>query len=213
MRGRSRRPSMVESDTRDRRKRQCFCSLELMILGYLAVFLGSITSSMRHVFGTGVAIPAVGETTTASAAIELVWHVAVVVGVVVLLRFYILGQWPWKRQRHRPSADDVAAAVGGSGLVLLLVVVGSMAVADPLHAAGLLNYQVGGIPGPPPAVWMQSVNAGVTEEILALAVPVTVLRYFRVPLRWAIVVLVCLRVAYHLYYGWIGGLCCKNREA
>ncbi|MBX4276689.1 hypothetical protein K4G91_23250, partial [Mycobacterium tuberculosis] len=76
-----------------------------------------------------------------------------------------------------------------------------MAIAHPLHAAGLINYVEGGISGAPPAVWMQSANAGVSEELLALAVPVTVMRYFRVPLRWALVMLVCLRLAYHLYYG------------
>lgn len=204
MRVHARRPSMAEEDTRKRRRRQCQSSWILMFAGYTAVFGGSIVTSLMYVFRAGVAIPEGGDTTTTSAMVGLARNVAIVITVVGLLRFVTLGQWPWKRQRRRLSATDVAVVAGGSGVVLLLVVVGSMAIAQPLHTVNLINYQVGGIPGPPPAVWMQSADAGISEELLVLAVPVTVLRYLRARLWPALVVLVCLRLAYHLYYGWIG---------
>lgn len=47
-------------------------------------------------------------------------------------------------------------------------------------------------------------SAGIGEEILVVAAPVTVLRFYRVSGRFAVPVLVAARMAYHLYYGHAG---------
>lgn len=52
--------------------------------------------------------------------------------------------------------------------------------------------------------WLDAVSAGIGEEILVVAAPVTVLRFYRVSGRFAVPVLVAARMAYHLYYGHAG---------
>lgn len=49
---------------------------------------------------------------------------------------------------------------------------------------------------------MAALSAGVGEEVLVLAVPVFVLKSARVPFAAALPLLVAMRVAFHLYYGY-----------
>lgn len=78
------------------------------------------------------------------------------------------------------------------------------AVADVLLKPVLWQYGLMNAPeaqGGMLTEWTTAVKAGVGEELLALAIPVTVLRFYRASTRLAIALLIMLRCAYHLYYG------------
>jgi hypothetical protein len=101
------------------------------------------------------------------------------------------------------SVRAITAAGAGYALALAL---GTGVLEPALRAAGLVEPYPGSVD--PPPTWINvgdSIAAGVGEEVVVVAAGVAVLaatsarRWWTVP---AIVILVAVRVSYHLYYGW-----------
>jgi len=141
-----------------------------------------------------------------SASSSVGWAVfaALVAGVAVLAlrgsnRWWPgSGQWVWTRHRA-----GWAVALGATGLSMLCLALGDSVLSSVLDRWALLNHvdavgisTVGQVAG--------ALQAGIGEEVIVLAIPAAVLRFYRAPTVLALCVLVALRVSYHLYYGWIG---------
>ncbi|WP_168699152.1 hypothetical protein [Gordonia paraffinivorans] len=170
-------------------------------VGYLAVFGPETLESVRYAAPAGV-VHEIG-TSLASSVAGLVWTITVALCVVAALRFRrpwwpSPGRWPWSSARV-----PVETVLGGAGIVALAFFLEGVVTIPMFNRLGLLNWFE-----TPEATattdWLDAVSAGIGEEILVVAAPVTVLRFYRVSGRFAVPVLVAARMAYHLYYGHAG---------
>lgn len=172
------------------------------LLAYAFVYGPSVAYSVDQVFVFG------GEETYYSMgteyALAVLLSTLLVVGLLLAAvrvdaRFWPgLGRWPWSSKRL-----PRATVIGGTGLVMAAISFGDLILAPAIDGWGLFNSAYGEDPPVLEDVFW-ALDAGIGEEIIVLAVPVTILCFLRVPLRWALVVLVSLRVAYHLYYNAVG---------
>ncbi|MFC9982916.1 hypothetical protein [Gordonia sp. NPDC127522] len=111
--------------------------------------------------------------------------------------WFSLRRWPWSSR-----TPPVAVVVGALGAVLLGVVasdifervLGEWGLIDTTDGAGIDAV----------AGWIDVVIWITAEELLVVAIPVTVMRYFRVPTPWALLALVILGLVPSLYLGHIG---------
>ncbi|MEO9329995.1 CPBP family intramembrane glutamic endopeptidase [Gordonia aurantiaca] len=168
---------------------------------YLLVFAEGIVDSLRHAGRSGT----VAEL-SASVATSVTWFVWTILGVSCVLaalrvrrpRWPSPGRWPWSSTRA-----PTETVLGAAGIVALAFFVEGVVTIPLVNRLGLLNW----FDTPDATVTtdvIDSLAAGIGEEILAVAAPVTVMRFYRVPGRVAIPVLVAARMAYHLYYGYAG---------
>lgn len=191
----------------DVRGRQFGIGLGVGVGAYLVLFGPSVITSLFYLFSAGRQIEQTPD--PGAAARTLGWTILVVAGSTMLLRLPFsrsmerwpaLRQWPWSRQASWPT---VIGAVAVTAIALEACQGG---LAELLQHWGLMNTMSFTAARSATESWMIAVHAGVGEEMVALAIPATLLRYYRTPTRWALLLLVGIRAAYHLYYGGIGVL-------
>lgn len=191
----------LQKHAEERRMAQAFTAFTAVVVAYGAVYGQSIVSAFTALGSRGEVVEQVPLSGFDIAA-TTVAVVSLAVGAVIALRIASprwagLGQWVWAPQRL-PWATTLGA-VGG---VLVALALGDGVIGPLLESARLVNHL-----DSDPGIWPQvaaAVRAGVGEEIIVLAVPATVLRFYRVRTVPAVIILVLLRLAYHVYYGWTG---------
>lgn len=185
----------------ERRVMQGLTASAALALAYGPVYGPGVASSLTAAGGRDEVVEQVSISGLEMVAVFIV-VLGAAVGVVLALRvsrpkWAGLGQWVWAPQRL-----PWATTLGAVGAVLVALALGDGVIGPLVERAHLMNHL-----DSDPGIWPQvitAVQAGVGEEIIVLAAPATVLRFYRVPTALAITILVLLRLAYHLYYGWTG---------
>lgn len=185
----------------ERRIMQAITAFAAVVLAYVPVYGPGIASSLTAAGGRGEVVEQVPISGFDMAAniIAVIWAAA---GVVIALRvtrpkWAGLGQWVWA-----PERLPWATTLGAVGVVLAALTLGDGVIGPLVERAHLMNHL-----DYDPGIWPQvatALRAGIGEEIIVLAAPAAVLRFYRIPAAPAIIILVFLRLAYHLYYGWTG---------
>lgn len=186
----------------NRRRRQAIAVLALGV-AYGAVYGNGIWTSLAHVRDRNRVLVAptrgaVPDIIYLQTAMAVVFAAFAAVAVVRVRPQVWVGQWPWAQDR-RPSTPTVLGAVGA---VLSCYALADLVLIPLLQRWDAMNGYATDYS--PVAAWATAVQAGVGEEVIVLAVAVTVLRYLRVRPWVALPVLVAMRLAYHLYYGVLG---------
>lgn len=183
----------------ERRETRVLITIATPVFAYSVVFGGGITASLGSTADRGRILSGAPQSTGALLT-DLAFTVLIALVAVAALRVRRrrwpgLGQWPWASRRLPPAPT----VVGAVGVVVLMFAVGDVLLWPLLWQFRLMN--VAQAQGGMLAEWTTAVKAGIGEELLALAIPVTVLRFYRAPTLLAIPLLIMLRCAYHLYYG------------
>ncbi|MEP9394374.1 hypothetical protein ABLE94_19260 [Gordonia sp. VNK1] len=171
---------------------------------YALIYGASILYSLTMLFSFGdTDVGGEFEVTTQIAQQTTVFTVIVVLVLLAALRVCRrwwpgIGSGPWS-----PQCVPVATVLGSVGFVMASVVFGVIVIVPAIDGLHLFSSGTAMDSGLAASLWW-AVGAGFGEEIIVLAVPVVILRFYRVPTVGAIWILVALRIAYHLYYNVIG---------
>lgn len=165
---------------------------------------------------------------TASEAAEEMIAVVFIALLAMVVASGALRRLPWSTASERAVSRDAGAsrsrrAVGGATTAGWPMVVGATAVTFVLMRGGSelapwlarstpLTLTPAGVDDPGSVDVLDAIKAALGEEIIVVAIPIMILRYFEPPaqtravrrLSWVtgvVVGLVAMRVAYHLYQG------------
>ncbi|MFT4397983.1 hypothetical protein ACLTEW_23965 [Gordonia lacunae] len=186
------------------RRRQAVILAATVVVAYVAAFPGNLVLAVDYAGDNGLVwdqaqVAEWGGWEEAMTA----WSLLLFIGVAVMMVgcpgwWFSVRNWPWV-QRTAP-----VAAMVGSLAVIVCGIVGSDVLSGLLREWDLINTFTDAAYENAPSDWVHSISTTVAHVLLTVAIPATVLRYYRVPTMLALPILVAARLIPYLYLGYIG---------